>query len=535
MPLGAPAEAEAAWRDARDRIDAHLGPGGGEFDAQAAFAAGPGPGWLVLDEQLQVPRDALADLTQQGTRVELLLVDTKSGQLWLCKLERATSDELDGPVLTQAARLGALPGALRGGVPVFLAHFVEVWRQKHALGLVDAAPGRLQPPRALVLALGDARAAFARIACWPEAMPAGVGVAVLEGPEPLEPHLIRAPEVIRAQALAGPRAPYAPRRPRWNAFTQAEDTRLAAWSRRAPGAPHLGEHGPAVTAWLDAHDTKSHDDRLHPRSSQAACLQVFAPVVLDLPGACAALRPVLAAAFPALKVRAIENAAFEAPHGPDCPAPDCAWRADMAALVGESGSQWTRLDVLLKVRGVWRGQPARLAIGIEYKYSESEFGTCGGFTSDAASLAARESCVGGPGRESLCHLHGLGRRYVREAGLFSAPPLGGGGPCPLLGPLNQLTRGHATTAAFAAAAGLDAGLYLVVHDPRNPTLLAPSRPVPGFAATAESPLETYRAALRPEHRDSVGLLPIARVLDAWRDAFANPRWVRTLRERYAPA
>jgi hypothetical protein len=202
----------------------------------------------------------------------------------------------------------------------------------------------------------------------------------------------------------------------------------------------------------------------------------------------------------------------------------------MRALVGESEGITTRLDVLVEAEAptgeaVW--------VGVEFKYTEPEFGACGGFASPRYSEVGRRACVeDSDDRAKHCHLLHVSRRsYLRDRSLFTTDPLSASGPCPLVGSLNQLYRSHSVVRAWAKGAP---SLLAVVRHEHNPVLVEPERGLPGHAAPTLGPIERYRALLRPDAARTVGELTVAEVLTAYHAAdLGDTPWLRALVERYA--
>ncbi len=532
------ADLQALLRAAVERIDRRTNLRGDELDVQAQLCAaldGDESAFVVVDQQVAVPRDALTLSELEGLRVDLLLAERATGDLWLVEVKLADADDLDGPVLDQLDRTARLPGALRGGIAAFVAHARTLLDQKRGLELVSgvASPlgGRV---RTALVAIGDAGDAMARCAMWPaEVEQSDHHAACLPVGAPLVPSAAEPLGVVRSRALGGPRRPYLPQKPRWNQVTAAEDERQRQWRARAPHAHQLGPLHAGLEAWLSAHDAPSHTDLDHPRSSQAACLQLFAPVLLDEPGA----RQALAALFdvrlgvPAgVRIAGIRDVAFEAPHARPCRTVSCRWRADMRTLVGERERVTTRLDVLIEAE-TRTGEP--VWVGVEFKYTEPEFGACGGFSSPRHTEAGRRACAeDSADRAKHCHLLHVSRRsYLRDRSLFAADPLSASGPCPLLGSLNQLYRSHSVVRAWASGAP---SLFVVVRHERNVVLVEPERGLPGYAPRTLGPIERYRASLRPDAAATVSELTVADVLAAYHAAgLGETSWSRALVVRYA--
>jgi hypothetical protein len=496
---------------------------------------------VAIDQQLAIPA---ADLRAPGFerhRVDLVVLDRTTGDLWLLELKLATSPELDGLFLKQLAKTRALPGAFSGGEAGLSRHYQRLLAQKGQLGLLPeglpALSGRIQTAG---LVLGSDAAAAARIACW-DAIPEGlqdVRMAVCPPGEVPALHTFRPLQDLQKWSLAAARDAYAPRHPRHNSFTVEEDQQQAHWSTRAElSDAHLGPHASAILAQLKAHGVSPHSELDHPRSSQAACLQLFASACWGSDVAkqawARALTNLIGA--PGLELEEVTACEFEVPHGRQCRKlqRSCAVQGG-SNLVGERKGG-TRLDVWLELKGRRSGKEVRFGVGVEFKYTEPEFGTCGGFLSDGFTETGRKACLGEiPGRVEQCYLlHAEGRHYLRDRSWFEKEPLADGNPCLLLGPVNQLYRAHFLTAAFAQARALgDAHFFLVIHDGRNLELRAPERRLPAQPPFAEGPIERYREALVPSRRSTFGVATTQEILAVLTHHAPDEPSLQALRTRY---
>ncbi len=453
--------------------------------------------FAVVDQEVQIPLAALDDPAAAGVRFDALLVD-RSGTLWLVEAKRADGEDLDA-VLAQLVATATLPSALAGGVHAFLAHYRELLLQKVLLGLMPEGfvPASFSGIRTALLVIGPRQRALERIAAWGPA-PHGMWAAVVENE--LRVASFAPIEVIADEALRGLRdgmvVPVAPRPSRWNAFTAAEDARLA----REAASPPLPD---ALVAYLAAHDAPAHSHAGHPRSSQRACLDAFASVFVGGAGGDALIEAV-SSAFRELGMVAtgVDAVDFEVPHQGRCRESGCAVSHDMRALAGESDPRFTtRLDVALSVQAERSGRAVRVLVGVEFKYSEPEFGCCGGFESPGNPDEGRRACLEPAAREARCYLLSRKRRrYLADRAMFHSDPLSAPGPCLLLGPINQLYRSHYVVRELARAWGFDDHLFVVVADERNTSLREPEPAIPGHLRPASSPFERYRDALRPELR-----------------------------------
>ena len=543
-PMPSRADTPSLLECAVEAIDRHLGSRSPELDLQAGVVAAlavPGSDFLPLDEQIAVPSGALNDETYRGKRVDLLIVERATGDLWLVEVKPAEADDLDGPVLTQLRLAAGLPGALSAGTTAFVDEYRRILSQKEAVGatfgLVPPLSGEI---RTGCLAIGNGDEARARIACWddPPNAPSGAVVGVVPADEaPVTSDFISLAEG-RKTALAGPRAPYAPRRPRWNDFTAEQDEQQAAWRKVAGGADQLGPYRAEIDDYLGDHRVKRHGHLGHPRSSQAACLQLFAPLLASGPAeAKQAVASVLTEQLDGsgLRVEAIRECHFEAPHTRECRPKDCRCKADMVTLVGERTQVTTSVDTLLFAEGRRGERDVEILIGIEFKYTEPEFGCCGGFVSDGNDRDGQRACLHQSSkRPDLCYLLTKHRRkYLQDASMFARDPLSIPGPCLLLGPVNQLYRSHYTVRALARKLDIPEALFFVVYDGRNPSLFAPARTIPGSSVPPVDPFEEYHRALKPELRGDLGRLTAQGVTAAYRRVLSTPSvWLEALSERY---
>lgn len=341
--------------------------------------------------------------------------------------------------------------------------------------------------------------------------------------------------VARMEALTGPRAPYLPRKSRWNDVATDENLLQARWKNFHLGpVEQLGPLSEKLNREMQGHDVPSHTHVLHPRSSQAACLQLFAPALLDEEGARAALADCINATFDfdeKDRVKVIQDLTFEAPHTGPCNSNGCSWFRNMGDLAGEHRGRTTRLDVLIQAEGydqkpVW--------IGVEFKYTEPEFGACGGFNSKCFSHADRHACLNDPSqRRQTCYFLASKkpRKYIQDwSDLFQEDPLGTKGPCALIGSLNQLYRSHWVLREFAAG---DRSLFLVVYHERNKVLLTPERSIPGFEGMfTEGPIDRYRSLLHKDAVNSICKMAVGDLLKAYSEAPSQARWLPDLMQRY---
>jgi hypothetical protein len=498
----------------------------------------------LLDEQVQIPQDALADKAHEQTRADLLLLEPKTGLLALVQLKLAEDADLDGAVAAELAAARALPGAIKGGEKIFIQHYQQLLAQKAELGLIGAAPAEIKgiSDKGLII-LGSAAAAYGRLACLaPTSAPAATCV-ITPAPAPIKAaDFLPLADQVKA-ALAGPRAPYAPRQPRANSFTRQAEADQAAWGAIKPKPNQAGAFDSLLNSYSKKNGLALQKRSEHPRNSQTACAQALAPVFARNESAVAGLLQVLNARVApgwGVKIDAIEDCHFEVPHAflPEDNEPGFP-KADMKLLTGEAGRSLTSLDAALAVTGTRDGQTVRALIGIEFKYAETEFAPCAGFTASGYSEAGKRACLSGNGRGANCHLRHNQKFYAFEAdnlnAMFAQPnPVDRpDGACLLLGPVNQLYRSHYAVTKLKDQFGFDAALFLVLYDARNQSLLAPERPSPENSPAA-GPLERYKAALAPAYRPTFAALPVQEIIAGYAATITkkSPPWLTKIKGRY---
>ena len=507
----------------------------------------PLAGFIVLDREVAIPRDALTDLSLTRHQVDLLLLEVATGKLWLVEVKLARGEDLDGDVIEQLVQTCALPAALKGGEDAFISHYARVLEQKTLLGLVGGSlPVPIGPTRTACVAVGDSKQAQGRIACWDQDIARldhiVFGLCAKDAPPPTVAEMVPLPKA-HAEAVKSPdRAIHAPRRSRHTPFALQEQRRQKAWERAHPGADRLGSLAPWINEYLSEHDTDPHSHLTHLRSSQAMCLQAFVQVARKPDGsAAAALLDLLGVSLHGFQPREIEAVHFEAPHGRDClkGRSSCGCAADAREVVGEKGSKWTRLDVMLLLRGVQDRRQVRACVGIEFKYTEPEFGSCGGFVSKGFDDRGRRACVYDPeDREASCYLLiKEERKYLKDRSMFRLDPLVHGTPCALLGPMNQLYRGHSMTRALARHLGCELAFYGCVFHDTNDVLMLPERPLPGLPAEKLSPIERYPGLLNEQDAREFFCFSIQDLAQKWEKnpAVNKSAWMHMFRERYLTA
>ena len=495
--------------------------------------------YVLIDEQVQVPHEMLTAKTHEETRVDLLALERATGQLALLTVKPAEDNDLDGPVLEQLRAARALPAALKGGEKIFIQHYQQLFAQKTALNLVGGELADIKGigDKALIIT-GEAAAAYGRLACLPtETGPAAcallpAGAVIKEADfRPLAEHL-------RA-ALAGPRAAYAPRKPRVNPFTKQADAEQDAWAAIKPRQAQLGGFDNLLAEYSKKNGLSLQVLAKHPRSSQTACAQALAPVFARNSSAITGLINALNAAGTGLTIETIDDCHFEVPHAQQPGQPAVLPQADIKELTGETGRNRTGLDALLAVTGRRDGRPVRALVGIEFKYSEAEFACCAGFTSPGFAEPGKQACLSGKDRGANCCLRNQqllpAFTQFNLNAVFAAPgPVdAAAGACALLGPLNQLYRSHYLTLKLKEHFKYDEALFLVLYDARNQSLLAPERPSPEIKPAA-GPLQAYAALLAPEVKPTFAAITAQSVIESYAATITqkNPPWLVKIRSRY---
>jgi hypothetical protein len=498
--------------------------------------------FTLLDEQVQLPQDALADKAHETTRPDLLLLEHATGRLCLAMLKLSDDADLDGAVIDQLKAARALPAAMKGGEALFLQHYQQLFEQKAALGLIAAGPSPLKGigDKSLII-LGDAAAAYGRLACVAAAhIPPAAACALLPAGAQLKAETFLPLTQHAALALAGPRAAYAPRKPRANAFTRQADAEQAAWANVKPAENQAGAFDKLLAGYSKKNGLSLHLLAKHPRNSQAACAQALAPVFAkNASGVAGFITAVNAAAGWGVTVDAITDCHFEVPHALTPGAPPVFPQANLQPLTGETGRKQSGLSAALAVTGTKEGRPVRALIGVEFKYTEAEFSACSGFTAPGFRETSRAACLSGAGRGELCflrlHEKLLAFTKFNLDAMFTTPnPVDApAGACGLLGSANQLYRGHFATMKLKERLGFEEALFLVVYDSRNLSLTSPDRPSPEHHP-ALGPLEAYKAALADQYKGTFAHLPVQQIVAAYCATITkkNPPWLVKIRARY---
>lgn len=214
------------------------------------------------------------------------------------------------------------------------------------------------------------------------------------------------------------------------------------WSKR-PGYfyPHILPEGhqekaffdPSVIAYLQANDIAFHTESLNLKSSQACCFNFLYPIRQGLDVASSVLKAWLS------DLGQVTRIEFEY-TGPKAVTE---WLGEPPG--GKRGQNRTSADAAIW----WENRDRRPKVTLlEWKYTEKEFGSCGGFHSGGNRQKARCLTLDVSSIESAsdCYL-ALGntprnrRRYwehMEDAGIQLREFVGKG--CPLRGPLYQLMR-----------------------------------------------------------------------------------------------
>ncbi len=204
----------------------------------------------------------------------------------------------------------------------------------------------------------------------------------------------------------------------------------------------------------------------------------------------------------------------------------------------------TRLDAFLLVTGTYNRKPGRVAVGIEFKYTEPEFGRCGGFVSEGNSLAGRQACIGlfetdESDRRQTCYLRNEKQRlYLADRDLekFFQPdhnPLTSAGPCLLLGPANQIFRSQFTTWKLKEAIDCcQDWMFFVLHHDGNKVLFEPERTIPHLPQFEASAYDRYRATLMPAFQKRLGIITTNQAISAYERHCGQVNWVQELKDRY---
>jgi hypothetical protein len=303
---------------------------------------------------------------------------------------------------------------------------------------------------------------------------------------------------------------------RLNAFEQDETRRQVrfkrvhwprlpdgSWAgRRAYTYPHILPEGhdhlnlypatrDAVLSYLKENDIEAHREFANLRSSQVCCLNFLFPLRMALAKAAVALRPVLPG------VTAVERIEFEYTG----PGGDAATRWLGEPPGGKRGQNRTSADAAVW----WTDDEGRKRLTlVEWKYTERQFGTCGGFASegnkqkekcrhwDHATFSPSQDCYLARGETSRnC------RKYwarLADAGIALEAYLDE--LCPFIGPFYQLMRLHLLRGYLAHEGVADSADVAAIHFRGNCSLEAPPSKLHHLGADMQSAWQ--RLLVRPD-------------------------------------
>ncbi len=276
---------------------------------------------------------------------------------------------------------------------------------------------------------------------------------------------------------------------RLNAFERAETARQAQFKRRHwPNVPDGERAGPRdtvhrypyvlphdhayetlwpeirepVQTYFRACDIALHREAANLRSSQICCLNFLFPLKANLDQAAQALAPLLSG------VSQVTSIEFEY-TGPEAATQ---WLGEPPG--GRRGANRTSADAAFW----WRDTHGRRLTLVEWKYTERQFGTCGGFAS--RGNVDKRDCHQWPGgttpTERNCYLESGGsdrvqRHYwehLTDAGITLATYQGR--VCPFRGAFYQLLRLHLLAAFLSQQRGVERVDVAVVHFRGNTSL-----------------------------------------------------------------
>jgi hypothetical protein len=278
----------------------------------------------------------------------------------------------------------------------------------------------------------------------------------------------------------------------------------------------------AVVSYLKDSDIQAHREFANLRSSQVCCLNFLFLFRAEPKKAAVALRPILPG------VRAVNRIEFEY-TGPD---DDGATRWLGEPPGGRRGQNRTSADAAVWWTGGEGG--SRLTL-IEWKYTERQFGTCGGFASEGNKQKERcEEWSGhsfSPARD--CYLargdtSRNRRRYwthLSDAGITLDAY--NGAPCPFIGSFYQLMRLHLLAAYLVQERVASKVDVAAIHFGRNASLGTAPPELRGLGADVQSAWQGLLVRpheFRVSHAESLAA--------AIRHSGANPELSAYLGERY---
>jgi hypothetical protein len=275
-----------------------------------------------------------------------------------------------------------------------------------------------------------------------------------------------------------------------------------------------------VIGYCTGNNIAIHSEFLNLRSSQACCFNVLFPLRLNLELAKAALEPVLP------RVWEVFNIEFEytGPKGNEA----TEWLGEPTG--GRRGQNRTSIDAAVW----WTDGERKLLTFIEWKYTERNYGTCGGYASNGNRQ--RHLCEGlnaQPSKlSSTCYLT-LGRNtrryWERLADAFiDLSRFSGLKGCPFKGPFYQLMRQHLLAAYCGALENVKQVYVVSVGFRGNQTLHELPADLQAFGSTVE---EAWNTCLRgaPPMRH-INVEAIAERIKA--SPQADQHWLAYLNERY---
>jgi len=279
----------------------------------------------------------------------------------------------------------------------------------------------------------------------------------------------------------------------------------------------------AVPDYAASRRIELHSEFANLKSSQVCCLNFLFPLRTRREAAAARLHPLLPS------VRAVDEIEFEYTGPEDDGA--TAWLGEPPA--GKRGQNRTSADAAIW----WRdGENQRRLTLVEWKYTESEFGTCGGFAS--RGNRRRERCLRravppttyGPWHCYLCELPASRgqRRYWEhlDAGGIDLSRHAGDA-CPFSGPFYQLMRLQLLAAYLRIERVADVVDVAAVHFRANSALEKiplELRPLGGDVSSAWRSLLRCGDGFRVCHADSLA--------EAIRESQFDQALSQYLQERY---
>jgi len=246
-----------------------------------------------------------------------------------------------------------------------------------------------------------------------------------------------------------------------------------------------------ILAYLKAGDIAAHREFANLRSSQVCCLNFLFPLRQEPAKAAVALRPVLPG------VAAVTCIEFEY-TGPDGDGAT-AWLGEPPG--GKRGQNRTSADAAIW----WTDGEGRSRLTlIEWKYTERQFGACGGFASRGNkqkekcrqwardTFSPRRDCYLARGDTSRNRRHYW--THLADAGITLDAY--SGQPCPFSGPFYQLVRLHLLAAYLAQERVASRVDVAAIHFGRNDSLETPPRELRHLGADMQSAWR--RLLLRPD-------------------------------------